>query len=117
MEDPGEARDGQDRYELVIPVPAGQTPAEAVNLGVQLRRWGETGAAKAAYQRAIDSGDQDVVPVAAFNLGVLLRDLGDTEGAKAAYHRAIGSGHAEAAPLAALNLAFLLEDLGNTRGA
>jgi hypothetical protein len=61
MEDPGEARDGQDRYELVIPVPAGQTPAEAVNLGMQLRRLGETGPRKRPISGPIDSGGGSVL--------------------------------------------------------
>jgi tetratricopeptide (TPR) repeat protein len=62
-----------------------------------VRRW----RAKAAYQRAIDSGHADAAAWAAADLGVLLAEQGDVAGAKAAYQQAIDSGHADAAPRAA----------------
>jgi TPR repeat protein len=57
--------------------------------------------AKAAYQRAIESGHADAAAWAAADLGVLLAEQGDGAGAKAAYQQAIDSGHADAAPRAA----------------
>ena len=52
--------------------------------------------ARAAYQRAIDSGHPDAAPKAMVNLGVLLAEQGDVEGARAAYQRAIDTGHPDA---------------------
>jgi tetratricopeptide (TPR) repeat protein len=45
--------------------------------------------AKAAYQKAIDSGHLDIAPQAALNPGILLHKEGDTEGALAGYHQAL----------------------------
>jgi hypothetical protein len=74
-----------------------------------VRRWRGVAGAKAAYQRAIESGHADAAPVAAFNLGLLLEQQGDGAGAKAAYQQTIDSGHAELAPRAAVSLGVLLE--------
>jgi Flp pilus assembly protein TadD len=63
--------------------------------------------ARAAYQRAIDSGHPDVAPRAARNLGLLLQAQGDVQGAREAYQRAIDSGHADEAPRAARSLRTL----------
>ena len=57
--------------------------------------------ARAAYQRAVDSGHPEAFPQAAVNYGCLLMDEGDIEGARAMFRRAAESGHAEAAPIAA----------------
>ena len=81
------------------------------------QRQGDADGAKAAYQRAIDSGHADQAPKAAFNLGVLLAEQGDADGAKAAYQLAIDSGHADAAPMAAVNLGVLLARQGDADGA
>ncbi len=89
----------------------------AYHLGVMLSGEGDTEAAKAAYQKAIDSGHHDWAPRAEFNLGVTLAGEGDTEGAKAAYQKAIDSGHHDTAPKAALYVGMVLEVEGDTEGA
>lgn len=48
--------------------------------------------AKAAWQQAIDSGDDVWAPDAAFLLGDLLKEQGDIAGAKGAYQQARDSG-------------------------
>jgi tetratricopeptide (TPR) repeat protein len=53
--------------------------------------------AKAAYEKAIDSGHSDMAPKAAFDLGVLLHKEGDTEGALAAYDQALAMNPASTA--------------------
>ena len=47
-----------------------------VNLGVLLDEQGDVEGARAAYQRAIDSGHPDEAPRAMVNLGVLLARAG-----------------------------------------
>ena len=63
--------------------------------------------ARAAYQRAVDSGHPDQAPRAAGALGDLLWQQGDVAGARAAYQKAIASGHPEAAAMAAHSLRSL----------
>jgi len=89
----------------------------AFGLGVLLGEQGDVEGAKAAYQRAIDSGHTAQTPLAALGLGGLLKEQGDVEGAKVAYQRAIDSGHADAAPMAALVLGLLLGEQGDVEGA
>ena len=67
-----------------------------VNLGVLLAEQGDVEGARAAYQRAIDSGHPEQAPAAMVSLGVLLNEQGDVEGARAAFQRAIDSGHPDA---------------------
>ena len=83
---------------------------KANNLGLQLAEQGDVAGARAAYQRAIDSGHVEWGPLAALNLGLLLDVQGDVAGARAAYQRAIDSGHAEWATMAAVNLGVLLAE-------
>ena len=97
--------------------PPDAAPKAEYNLGILLKEQGDIEGARAAYQRAIDSGHLDAAPMAAFNLGVLLKEQGDIEGARAAYQRAIDSGHPDAAPMAAFNLGILLEEQGDIEGA
>ena len=78
---------------------------------------GDADGAKAAYQRAIDSGHAKWAPMAAYGLGVVLADRGDADGARAAYQRAIDSGHADWAPKSAVGLGNLLSDQGDADGA
>ena len=92
-------------------------PKAAFNLGVLLAEQGDLAGAKAAYQRAIDSGHAEWAPKAAVNLGWLLEKQGDLAGAKIAYQRAIDSGHPKWAPHAAVNLGWLLEKQGDLAGA
>jgi hypothetical protein len=91
-------------------------------LGLRLAKQGDVAGARAAYQRAIDSGHAEWAPEAAINLGVLLAEQTDVAylsslshlnrltlaavaaSARAAYQRAIDSGHAEWAPKAAASL-------------
>jgi tetratricopeptide (TPR) repeat protein len=89
----------------------------AFNLGLLLESQGDAEGAKAAYQRAIDSGHRDAAPMAAFDLGILLQAQGDAAGAQAAYHLAIDSGHADQAPLAGFSLGLLLEGQADVAGA
>ena len=66
-------------------------PRAAFNLGVLLEKQGDVAGARAAYQRAIDSGKPDYALMAAVNLGMVLGKQGDVAGARAAYQRAIDS--------------------------
>jgi predicted negative regulator of RcsB-dependent stress response len=104
-------------------------------LGLRLAKQGDVAGARAAYQRAIDSGHAEWAPEAAINLGVLLAEQTDVAylsslshlnrltlaavaaSARAAYQRAIDSGHAEWAPRAAINLGVLLAKQGDVDGA
>ena len=88
----------------------------ANNLGLLLRQEGDVSGARVAFQRAMDSGDADVVPRAANNLGSLLREQRDIRGARAAYQRAIDSGHPDVVPRAANNLGSLLREQGDVTG-
>ena len=86
-------------------------------LGLRLAKQGDFSGARAAFQRAIDSGDAEAAPTAANNLGWLFAMRQDVAGARAAYQRAIDSGHAEAAPTAAVNLGWLLDEQGDSAAA
>lgn len=117
---------GQAAYRADKPTTAESAWRQAVDkgdssapfrLGILLEQQGDVKGARAAYQRAIDSGHAEWSPGAAVNLGALLVDQGDVEDAKAAYQRAIDSGHPEAAPMAVFNLGLQLEEQGNLKGA
>ena len=73
--------------------------------------------ARAAFQRAIDSGHADQAPTAAFNLGYLLEKQGDLAGARAAYERAVKWEHAKVVGRAAFGLGMLLAEQGDAAGA
>jgi tetratricopeptide (TPR) repeat protein len=62
-------------------------------LGDLLFKQGDIAEARAAYQKAIDSGHRDWAPAAALNLGHLLLGGGDWRRARAAYQKAADSGH------------------------
>jgi tetratricopeptide (TPR) repeat protein len=91
--------------------------SEVIKLGLRLAEQGDVAGARAAYQRAIDSGHADEAPRAAVNLGVLLKQQKDVAGAQAAYQRAIDSGHADYAPRAEANLGVLLKQQKDVAGA
>jgi WD40 repeat protein len=100
----------------------------ALRLAEQLQQQGDAAGARAAYQKAIDSGHPEHAPAAALNLGNLLSEearrkplrtgyflllkQGDAARARAAYQKAIDSGHPEHAPAAALSLGIILEEVG-----
>src|SRR5919197_661610 len=65
------------RYFRRVVVNLRESPKEAFNLGVLLAGQGDAEGARAAYQRAIDSGHVDTAPMAAVHLGVLLAAQGD----------------------------------------
>jgi Tfp pilus assembly protein PilF len=90
---------------------------EAHHLGLRLAEQGDVAGARAAYQRAIDSGHPDAAPMAARYLGFLLAEQGDVAGARAAYQRAIDSGHPDAAPIATNNLGRFLAEQRDVAGA
>ena len=69
--------------------------------------------ARQAYQRAIDSGHPEEVPIAAVGLGAMLVEMHDWAGARAAYQRAIESGHPDCVPIAAHWLNLLRADGGS----
>jgi tetratricopeptide (TPR) repeat protein len=89
----------------------------AFHLGEWLEKQGDVEGAKAAFQRAIDSGNTNTVTVAAFHLAGLLKEQGDVERAKAAYQRAIDRIHAGQDTLAAFSLGILLKEQGDVKGA
>jgi len=94
-----------------------QNAADVYGLGSRLAEQGDTAEARAAYQKAIDTGHPDYAPAAGVRLGALLAGQGDTAGAQAAYRKAIDSGHPEHAPNAAVNLGALLAGQGDKAGA
>jgi predicted negative regulator of RcsB-dependent stress response len=89
----------------------------AFNLGKLLEKQDDVEGAKAAHQRAIDSGNTNTVTVAAFHLAGLLKEQGDVEGAKTAFQRAIDRIHADQDPQAAFSLGILLKEQGDVEGA
>src|SRR3954454_21235469 len=102
-----------DDWEHQHPVPesrladndaTGQAPAAMNNLGLLLAEHGDVEGARAAYQRAIDTGHPDQAPAAMNNLGLMLAEHGNVEGARAAFQRAIDTGHPDQAPIAMNNL-------------
>jgi Flp pilus assembly protein TadD len=90
---------------------------EAFQLGQRLQEHGNWEGARAAYQKAIDSGHPDYASGAANNLGVLLARWGDEAGARAAFQKAIDSDHPRYASEAANNLGVLLNKSGDQAGA
>jgi tetratricopeptide (TPR) repeat protein len=97
--------------------PTSGANAAAVGLGWLLAGQGDLAGARAAYQRAVDSGDASVVPMATVGLADALHKLGELDSARAAYQRVIDSGNADMAPKATVGLADVLRDLGDTDGA
>jgi tetratricopeptide (TPR) repeat protein len=96
---------------------AGNTRA-MVDLGDLLTSQDDVEGARAAFQRAIDSGQRDVAPEARVELGYLLMlSQRDYQGAQAAFEQAINSRHAEWAPAAMVALARVLEKQGDRDGA
>jgi cellulose synthase operon protein C len=87
------------------------------NLALGLRRKGDSGAASAAFQWAIDSNHPDVAPKASVSLGLLLQQSGDLRGARRAFESAIDAHHPDATPSAALSLGTLLELQGDEHHA
>jgi trypsin-like peptidase/tetratricopeptide repeat protein len=92
-------------------------PAAANNLGLLLAEQGDVAGARAAFERAIESGHPEYAPMAARNLGVLAEKQTDVAGARAAFGWVILSGHAEQAPVAAIHLGALLAGQGDVEGA
>jgi tetratricopeptide (TPR) repeat protein len=88
------------------------------DLGDLLRGQDDLDGARAAYQRAADSGDPDVAPEALVDLGHLLmifqRDYG---GASAYFRQAISSAHPEWSAARLVSLALALVKHGDTAGA
>lgn len=83
----------------------------------ELRSNGQVEAARAAYERAMESGIAQQAARAATSLGALLAEQGDVVGARAAFEQAIDSGQREWAPHAAVELGRLLVDQGDVEGA
>ena len=90
-------------------------PMAMVSLGALLAEQGNVQGARAAYQRAIDTGQPDQALAAMVNLGVLLAEQGDVEGARAAYQRAIDTGHPNA-PMAMVSLGAAAGRAGQCSG-
>ena len=95
-----------------------EAPKAMFGLGQLLAEQGDVEGARAAYQRAIDSGDREwATPAALVNLGVLLDQQGDVEGARAAYQQVIDSEHPKWALRATGGLGDLLAKQGDVEGA
>jgi tetratricopeptide (TPR) repeat protein len=89
----------------------------AFNLGVGLQEDSDLDGARAAWERAIQSGYEDLVGKGLFNLGLLGEEQGDLNCACSTYRRAIESGHDEAVAKASINLGRLLKEQGDVDGA
>jgi predicted negative regulator of RcsB-dependent stress response len=83
----------------------------------ELQSKGQVEAARAAYERAMESGMPEQAARAASSLGTLLAEQGDVVGARAAFEQAIDSGQREWAPHAAVELGRLLVGQGDVEGA
>ncbi|MFB9907497.1 hypothetical protein [Allokutzneria oryzae] len=71
---------------------------------VDLEASGDLRGAKALYDKAIETGDEEYAPAAAVRLGGVLAALGDLGGARSAYRDAVDSGHPLHARVAARRL-------------
>jgi tetratricopeptide (TPR) repeat protein len=79
--------------------------------------FGQSGVAREAFSKAVDSGHADAAPRAAVSLGLMLYEQRDMQGAQAAYQQAIDFGNANLAPAAAIGLGTLLDEQGDVEGA
>lgn len=95
--------------------PAAAIAAFSLGLCRELHR--DAAGARDAYQKAIASGEPDVVGQAALNLGNLLAADGQVTEAERWFETALRSGHEQAAPKAAFNLGGLLIDQGRLEEA
>lgn len=98
-------------------VPDSETPLQAVERGLKLKKDGDLPGARAAFQKAIDSRDPEQAPIGFINLAVLLENTGDFPGARASWQKAIDSGHAKWSPHAANWLGVMLEKQKDMAGA
>ena len=73
--------------------------------------------ARAAYERAIESGHADAAPRVALHLGILLEKQADAAGACAAYEHALKSGNPQVRRAATFSLGSLLAEQGEVAGA
>jgi tetratricopeptide (TPR) repeat protein len=93
-------------------------PEAQFNLGMALRKGGDTLASEAAFRKAIDDSAQlkKTNPLAQNMLAITLRERGDYPGADRAFRRAIMQSGGDL-PVAHYNLAVLLERVDRTREA
>lgn len=92
----------------------------SVLIGHILEEEGDTGGAEAAYRRAIEAVDPDMVPLAAFALGHMLDEQQNLDGAKAAYQVCIDASSdlfAGVVSAAGVAMGTILEDEGDFAGA
>ncbi|MEV7279489.1 tetratricopeptide repeat protein [Streptomyces sp. NPDC093111] len=83
-----------------------QAARGAFEEGVRDRAEGRVDAARAAFDRAADSGHPDIGPMALANLAVLEAQAGRTAQARAAFERAVATGHRDHAPQSLFNYAI-----------
>ena len=93
-------------------------PEAQFNLGMALRKGGDSLASEAAFRKAIDDSSQlkKTNPLAQNMLAITLRERGDYPGADRAFRRAIMQSGGDL-PVAHYNLAVLLERVDRTREA
>jgi Tfp pilus assembly protein PilF len=80
-------------------------------------RWEDAESARAAYRRAVDSGDAGGAAEALDRLGRVLCEQGDPDGARAAFPQAIDSGDPSQRTSALMDLGHMLGELGDVAGA
>ncbi|WP_406309117.1 tetratricopeptide repeat protein [Streptomyces sp. NBC_00623] len=84
-----------------------------LGLGLAQTMLGSFAAAKASYQRVVESGETAKKARAAYMLGGVLEAEGDTAGAEDAWRMAAETGHEHYAPMAQAMLALMLIGLGD----
>ncbi|MFF7634792.1 tetratricopeptide repeat protein [Kitasatospora sp. NPDC008050] len=110
-------RDGTLRTWYPDGTPRSQGPGEesaeaAFELAASERAAGRVDAARAAFLRAVATGDPEVGPKALANLAVLEASAGRVAQARAAFEQAIATGHPDHAPKSLFNYAIFQQRNG-----
>ncbi len=94
-----------------------EAASRLLNRGVASQQQGDLDAARAAFQRAIDTGNPNITPLALVLLGIASQQQGDPAAARAAFQRAVDTGSRDFAPPALLSLGILLDQQGDIDAA
>jgi len=112
----GDLEAARGAFEALVELGGTLTPSANCGLGMVLVSLGDSSGARAAFERARDSGHIDVAPVAGEHLGLVLVQEGDEAGARRAWQQAMDSGRSEAAQRSAFWLGMMLAERGDHRG-
>ncbi len=93
--------------------PSSESPGSTYERAEALYAQSDFDGARAAYERAIDTGDPHYSSLSALNLGSLLEQLGNIAEARTFYRLASDSNYALYSPTAAFNLGLLAQSQGD----